>query len=174
LRNFLEQTRETWHLEEPLAHLALKWAARLHEIGLDVSPAAITGTAPICSKTPTCRAFRAKSSGCSRVWVRRSPRSSPRGVEGGAAVGSQRAAPDLLLRLAVLLQPRRSTTALAGAICRRRHAPWKYAFRPWLKEHPLTSADLQAGSGYLRASGFRLRVFVCARLGSNHGRAERP
>jgi len=35
--NFLEQTRETWHLEEPLAHLALKWAARLHEIGLDVS-----------------------------------------------------------------------------------------------------------------------------------------
>src|SRR5256885_9470472 len=35
--NFLEQTRATWHLEEPLAHLALQWAARLHEIGLDVS-----------------------------------------------------------------------------------------------------------------------------------------
>ena len=35
--DFLEQTRETWKLEDPLAHLALKWAARLHEIGLDVS-----------------------------------------------------------------------------------------------------------------------------------------
>ena len=34
---FLEQVRETWKLEEPLADLALKWAARLHEIGLDVS-----------------------------------------------------------------------------------------------------------------------------------------
>jgi len=32
-RNFLEQTREAWKLEEPFAHLALKWASRLHEIG---------------------------------------------------------------------------------------------------------------------------------------------
>src|SRR5258708_39181919 len=37
VRNFLEQTRATWHLDEPLAHLALKWAARLHEIALDGS-----------------------------------------------------------------------------------------------------------------------------------------
>ena len=37
VRDFLEQARDTWKLEEPLAHLALKWAARLHEIGLDVS-----------------------------------------------------------------------------------------------------------------------------------------
>ena len=29
----------------------------------------------------------------------------------------------------------------------------------WLKEHPLTSADLQQEVQYLRASGFRLRVF---------------
>jgi exopolyphosphatase/guanosine-5'-triphosphate,3'-diphosphate pyrophosphatase len=29
----------------------------------------------------------------------------------------------------------------------------------WLKEHPLTSADLQQEVDYLRMSGFRLRVF---------------
>src|SRR5271155_2363010 len=34
---FLEQVRETWKLEDPLTEPALKWAARLHEIGLDVS-----------------------------------------------------------------------------------------------------------------------------------------
>ena len=29
----------------------------------------------------------------------------------------------------------------------------------WLKDHPLTAADLQQEVDYLRASGFRLRVF---------------
>ena len=29
----------------------------------------------------------------------------------------------------------------------------------WLNEHPLTLADLQQEVDYLRASGFRLRVF---------------
>jgi hypothetical protein len=29
----------------------------------------------------------------------------------------------------------------------------------WLKEHPLTSADLLQETDYMRASSFRLRVF---------------
>ena len=33
----------------------------------------------------------------------------------------------------------------------------------WLKEHPLTAADLQQEIDYLRLSGFRLRVFSGAR-----------
>ena len=33
----------------------------------------------------------------------------------------------------------------------------------WLKDHPLTSADLQQEVDYLRAVGFRLRVFSRAR-----------
>src|SRR5678815_1909382 len=34
---FLRQVRETWGLEAPLAELVLRWAARLHEVGLDIS-----------------------------------------------------------------------------------------------------------------------------------------
>ena len=34
---FLAQVRHAWRLEDPLADLALQWAARLHETGLDVS-----------------------------------------------------------------------------------------------------------------------------------------
>ena len=37
---------------------------------------------------------------------------------------------------------------------------WRSNFRRrWLEEHPLTSADLQQETEYLRANGFRLRVF---------------
>jgi exopolyphosphatase/guanosine-5'-triphosphate,3'-diphosphate pyrophosphatase len=34
---FLRQVRESWGLEAPLGELALRWAARLHEVGLDIS-----------------------------------------------------------------------------------------------------------------------------------------
>ena len=35
--DFLRQTTGEWQLDEPFAELVLSWAARLHEIGLDVS-----------------------------------------------------------------------------------------------------------------------------------------
>jgi exopolyphosphatase/guanosine-5'-triphosphate,3'-diphosphate pyrophosphatase len=35
--DFLARTRAAWKLDDPLVDLILKWAARLHEIGLDVS-----------------------------------------------------------------------------------------------------------------------------------------
>ena len=34
---FLRQTQADWDLDDPFAELVLSWAARLHEIGLDVS-----------------------------------------------------------------------------------------------------------------------------------------
>src|ERR1700722_1553948 len=34
---FLEQVKSAWDLTDPLAELALRWGARLHEIGLDVA-----------------------------------------------------------------------------------------------------------------------------------------
>ena len=35
--DFLRQTTGEWQLDEPFAEMVLSWAARLHEIGLDVS-----------------------------------------------------------------------------------------------------------------------------------------
>ena len=34
---FLRQVRDDWELDEPLAELVLRWAARLHEVGLDIA-----------------------------------------------------------------------------------------------------------------------------------------
>ena len=41
----------------------------------------------------------------------------------------------------------------------------------WLKEHPLTSADLQQEVDYLRMSGFRLRVFSGREVRAQEARA---
>ena len=66
----------------------------------------------------------------------------------------------LLLRLAVLLHRGRSATALPqiNLAVTPRSLEARFPAR-WLKDRPLTSADLQQEVDYLRASGFRLRVF---------------
>jgi len=66
----------------------------------------------------------------------------------------------VLLRLAVLLHRGRSATALPpiDLAATARSLEVRFPAR-WLAEHPLTSADLQQEVDYLRASGFRMRVF---------------
>ena len=67
----------------------------------------------------------------------------------------------VLLRLAVLLHRGRSPTALPPIelTARPRTLEVKFPSR-WLKEHPLTAADLQQEIHHLKAHGFRLRVFA--------------
>ena len=95
VRNFLEQARGTWKLEEPLAHLALKWAARLHEIGLDVSH---SGYPPrrLSARERRHAGISARGAAAARAIGRRSPPQArarrPRGA--GAPLGPQRALPD--------------------------------------------------------------------------------
>ena len=66
----------------------------------------------------------------------------------------------VLLRLAVLLQRGRSAVALPSIelTARGRTLEMRFPAR-WLKEHPLTVADLQLEIDYLRPQGVRLRVY---------------
>ena len=70
----------------------------------------------------------------------------------------------VLLRLAVLLHRGRSPAALPMIELSATPKSLEVQFpRAWLKDHPLTSADLQQEVEYLRLAGFRLRVFSRAR-----------
>jgi exopolyphosphatase/guanosine-5'-triphosphate,3'-diphosphate pyrophosphatase len=162
VRDFLEQTRETWKLEEPLAHLALKWAARLHEIGLDVSHSGYHRHGAYLLENADMPGF---------------PREEQRLLARLVGAHRRRLALDrieelvppwdrsavhliVLLRLAVLLHRGRSSTALPPIELSATPRSLEVRFPArWLREHPLTSADLQQEVDHLRASGFRLRVF---------------
>jgi exopolyphosphatase/guanosine-5'-triphosphate,3'-diphosphate pyrophosphatase len=161
-RNFLEQTRDTWHLEEPLAHLALKWAARLHEIGLDVSHSGYHRHGAYLLENADMPGFPREEQRLLARLVGAHRRKL-------ALVGLEELVPPwdraalyliLLLRLAVLLHRGRSTTALPELELTATPRSLEVRFPAgWLNEHPLTSADLQQEVDYLRASDFRLRVF---------------
>ena len=161
--NFLEQTAEAWKLQgDPAAELALKWASRLHEIGLDVSHSGYHRHGAYLLEN-------ADMPGFSREEQRLLARTVGGHRRKLALEGLEELVPPwdrtavhliIILRLAVLLHRGRSPEALppitlaAGSKSLEAHFPAR-----WLKDHPLTSADLQQEVDYLRAAGVRLRVF---------------
>ncbi len=166
VRDFLEQTRDTWKLEEPLAHLALKWAARLHEIGLDVSHSGYHRHGAYLLENADMPGFPREEQRLLARLVGAHRRKFTLDRIEELVPPWDRSAVHLivLLRLAVLLHRGRSPTALPSLELAATPKSLEVRFPArWLKEHPLTAADLQQEVDYLRLSGFRLRVFSGAR-----------
>jgi len=160
--NFLEQAREAWKLEEPLAHLALKWAAQLHEIGLDVSHSGYHRHGAYLLENGDMPGFpREEQRLLARLVGAHRRKLALEGVEELVPPWDRSALYLIvLLRLAVLLHRGRSSTALPSIELSATSRSLEMRFPAgWLREHPLTSADLQQELDYLRLSGFRLRVF---------------
>ena len=161
-RDFLEQTRETWKLEDPLADLALKWAARLHEIGLDVSHSGYHRHGAYLLENADMPGFPREEQRLLARLVGAHRRKFTLDRIEELVPPWDRAAVYLivLLRLAVLLHRGRSATALPPIELSATPKSLEVRFPArWLREHPLSSADLQQEVDYQRASGFRLRVF---------------
>jgi exopolyphosphatase / guanosine-5'-triphosphate,3'-diphosphate pyrophosphatase len=160
--DFLGQVEEAWSLADPLAEASLRWAVRLHEIGLDISHASHHKHAAYLLENADLPGF---------------PREEQQLV--AALVGSHRRkfaltrleelvppwhvrAPFLivLLRLAVLLHRGRSRTPMPAIKLVPRGRSLELHFpRGWLRHHRLTFADLAQEVEFLRPSGFRLRVY---------------
>jgi exopolyphosphatase/guanosine-5'-triphosphate,3'-diphosphate pyrophosphatase len=160
--DFLAQTRAPWRIEDPLAALALKWAARVHEIGLDVSHSGYQRHGAYLLENADMPGFPreeqrllARLVGCHRRKL------TFEGLEELVPPWDRDAVfLIVLMRLAVLLNRGRSATALPPIelAARSRSLEIRFPAR-WLREHPLTMADLQQEADYLRAVGFRFRVF---------------
>jgi exopolyphosphatase / guanosine-5'-triphosphate,3'-diphosphate pyrophosphatase len=159
--DFLRQTQTEWSLDDPFAEVVLSWAARLHEIGLDVSHSHYQKHGAYLLEHADMPGF---------------PQEEQKIL--ASIVGAHRrklqleALQDLtppwhikaqflivLLRLAVLLHRGRSAEALPKIELQPKARSLDIAFpRGWLDSHPLTAADLENEIEYLKAASFRLRV----------------
>jgi exopolyphosphatase/guanosine-5'-triphosphate,3'-diphosphate pyrophosphatase len=159
---FLRQVEAEWALTDPLAENAVRWAARLHEIGLDISHSSHHKHAAYLLEHADLPGF---------------PREEQRLV--ACLVGSHRRkvalerAEELIppwharalyltvvLRLAVLVHRGRSRAPLPLIRLMPKGRSLEFRFpRGWLTEHPLTRADLVQEIDFLKTVGFRLRVF---------------
>ena len=158
---FLRQVRDQWDLAEPLAESVLGWAARLHEVGLDISHSHYHRHGAYLLQHADMPGF---------------PHDEQRLL--AAIVGGHRRKLQLtlldeltppwhtralylivLLRLAVLLHRGRGPRASPSFQLTARGRQLELEFpRGWLAEHPLTAADLEQEAEWLAGAGVRLRV----------------
>lgn len=160
--DFLARTRVAWKLEDPLADLMLKWAARLHEIGLDVSHNGYHRHGAYLLENADMQGFPKEEQQllARLVGGHRRKLSLDRLDELVPPWDKDAVYLIVLLRLAVLLHRGRSDAALPDIELTARGYTLEVKFPGrWLKDHPLTAADLQQEIDHLKPHGFRLRVF---------------
>ena len=158
-RELREQCRETWKLGSDLAGLSLDWAARLHEIGLDISHDGFHRHGAYIAEWADMPGF---------------PRAEQRLM--AFLIGSQRHAVDMtrlqalprawrepalrlaiLLRIAVLLNRSRKSDAPKFVGAQADGTSLNLRFDPlWLRSNPLTIADLERERELLKPIGYTL------------------
>lgn len=159
--DFLGQIQLQWELAEPLAESVLRWAARLHEIGLDVSHSHYQKHGAYLLEHADMPGFPQEEQRILACIVGAHRRklhteqlqdlSPPWHLKAEYLIA--------VLRLAVLLHRGRSPIALPRIELSAKGRSLEAAFpKNWLDEHPLTAADLESEVEYLKASGFKLRV----------------
>jgi exopolyphosphatase / guanosine-5'-triphosphate,3'-diphosphate pyrophosphatase len=161
--DFLAQTREVWQLKDPLAELMLSWAARLHEIGLDVSHSGYHRHGAYLVANADLPGFaREEQLLLARVVGSHRRKLLLDGLEDLIPPWDRLALYLIvLLRIAVLLHRGRSPQALPPIQLTAKPRTLEIRFPSrYIKEHPLTVADLQQEIEHLKAQGVRLRVFT--------------
>ena len=161
--DFLAQVEGVWPLADPTIEQVLRWAARLHEIGLDVAHSGYHRHGAYLLANADMAGFPREEQKLLAIMVG-SHRRKPAIEEANdlAAPWDKRApAMTLLLRLAVVLHRGRSSVALPPIKLIPRQDALEMRFPPgWLDDHPLTVADFQLEIENLKSVGFRLRVFT--------------
>ena len=163
---FLAQVAESWELDDPHAELVLKWAARLHEMGLDVAHSGYHRHGAYLLENADMPGFaREEQLLLARLVGAHRRKLTLTGVEDLIPPWDRLAIYlMLLLRLAVLLHRGRSATALPpielGA--HGRTLEMRFPAR-WLKDHALSVEDLHQEIEYLRTQDVKLRVYSGSR-----------
>jgi exopolyphosphatase / guanosine-5'-triphosphate,3'-diphosphate pyrophosphatase len=154
----LPQVTDAWSLPERRSFELCSWAARLHEIGLDIAHSAYHKHGAYVLENSDLPGFSRQEQRLLAALVRAHRRKFPTGVF-KALPANARLVEHLavLLRLAVLLHRSRTDEAAVTVTAAKRSLG--VHFPPgWLESHPLTVADLQEESDFLSAADFALRT----------------
>lgn len=155
----LEQVADAWLLGENHHAGLLRWAATLHEIGLDISHAQHHKHGAYIAENADLMGFsrevQKRLAALIRVHRRKFPQEAFQSIPKRWQEPLRRLA--ILLRLSVALHRSRSPEPLADFELDARDNALSMRFpRGWLEDHPLTRAELEQEAGYLKALGYKL------------------
>jgi len=154
------QVADAWGLKAGECGLLLRWAALLHEIGLDISHSQYHKHGAYLLRHLDMPGFargeQVQLAALVRAHRRKFPDLAQIGVPAGAERRVRRLAP--LLRSAVVLHRSRAEAPLPPVEARAKEKGLRLVFpEGWLDAHPLTRADLAQEASYLRSAGLKLK-----------------
>lgn len=161
--HLLEQVAQKWRLEGPLYPKMLRWAARIHEVGLAISHSGYHKHGSYLVENSDMPGFSRQDQKFLWAMVRSHRRSFKPHRFDSLPEPNPVTAPRLaiLLRLAVLLNRSRQPDAVPEARLKvkssKRHKLKLTLPTAWLDDHPLTRADLAEEKSYMKAVGFKLK-----------------
>lgn len=153
-----EQVRASWELDEEAVRL-LRWAATLHEIGLDIGYGSYHKHGAYIVVNTDLAGFSRDEQRQLGMLVRLHRRKFNPGVLRGLDEAESRVLARLavLLRIAVVLHRGRSPRPLPRIDAEAQGSRLRLRFPGrWLADHALTRADLEEEVQLLRAAGFQL------------------
>jgi len=154
----LEQVEAEWALEDPLAESMLRWAARLHETGLDIAHSKYHRHSAYLLQHADMPGFPREEQLLLAALVGGHRRQLSFGSLEDLLPPWDRHAEFLivLLRFAVLLHRGRSPQPLPEVELNVKGRSITLGLpQRWMKEHPLTLEDLEQERLYLKEAGFR-------------------
>jgi exopolyphosphatase / guanosine-5'-triphosphate,3'-diphosphate pyrophosphatase len=155
----LQQVEESWGLEDPLAEMALRWAARLHETGLDIAHSKYHRHSAYLMQHADMPGFPREEQLLLSALVGGHRRQLAFETLEDLLPPWDRLAEFLIvvLRIAVLLHRGRSPQDLPEVQARAKGRSLHLELpQRWMKDHPLTLEDLEQERQYLKEAGFRL------------------
>jgi len=158
---FLKQVAGAWQLDEEQDGQMLKWAADLHEIGLDIAHAHYHRHGAYLLLNADLAGFSTSEQQMLSAIVGNHRRKFREGLlaDGFELQRQTTIRLTVLLRLAVLLHRSRVATPMPAISIATGDNSLRLQFTPgWLEEHPLTQADLDQERGYLAAIDFCLEL----------------
>lgn len=156
----LAQVRGAWDLDDPQAELVLRWAAELHEVGLDLSHSRYHVHGAYLVENSDLPGFGREEQRLLAALIRGHRRKlNLDGVEDLLSPWHVRAEYlVILLRLAVLLHRGRDATRSDVKVVPKGRTLTLEFPEGWLAAHPLTAADLLQEADILKSIDFRLRL----------------
>ncbi|MDX1482796.1 MAG: Ppx/GppA phosphatase family protein, partial [Woeseiaceae bacterium] len=155
----LADCASSWDLQSELATAALAWAARLHEIGLDINHVGFQRHGAYIAANADLPGFPRSEQDLLAFLIASQRRQIDGDLRGVLPSSWQKKALRLaiLLRLAVLLHRSRSRNSLPpiAVSAGGRHLKLEFP-KAWLDDNPLTIADLAREQAYLRDVGYEL------------------
>lgn len=158
LLSLLPQVLSGWNLPERRSFELCSWASCLHEVGLDIAHSAYHKHGGYVLENSDMPGFSRQEQRLLAALVRAHRRKFPVGIF-KSLPASARMTEHLavLLRLSVLLHRSRTDVPPVAVVAGKRSL--EVRFPPgWLEAHPLTLADLQEESEFLRAADFELKT----------------